>query len=156
MLKAEKPSLEKIVYFPNLQFNVSQMAPTENPNRTHNTNNTSYPSQYLLLYLIPVIGFFPSLWTLYRRRGNKERLSVSRLSVTLALTWVAGYILLAAGATSSNSNLFALRLLLLNSFFTSSYFLVSIWLMLRVSKNKYKALPGFSQLADRVLGKYLS
>ncbi|KST63996.1 hypothetical protein [Mastigocoleus testarum] len=129
---------------------------TESANRTYNTNDTSYPSQYLLLYLIPVIGFFPSLWTLYRRQGSREKLSISRLSVTLALIWVVGYIFLASGTASFNSNLFAVRLLILNSFFTSSYFLVSIWLMLRISKNKYKGLPGFSQLADQILGKYLS
>ncbi|MEO0971242.1 MAG: hypothetical protein AAFX80_23750, partial [Cyanobacteria bacterium J06639_18] len=67
---------------------------TESANRAYNTNDTSYPSQYLLLYLIPVIGFFPSLWTLYRRQGSREKLSISRLSVTLALIWVVGYILL--------------------------------------------------------------
>ena len=80
---------------------------TESANRAHNTNDTSYPSQYLLLYLIPVIGFFPSLWTLYHKQGSREKLSVSRLSVTLALTWVIGYILLASGTASLNSNLFA-------------------------------------------------
>ena len=132
------------------------MKHTENANRTPNTKDTSYPCQYLLLYLIPVIGFFPSLWTLYRRQGDREQQSVSRLSITLALTWALGYILLATGATSSNSHLFALRLLILNSFFTSSYFLVSIWLMVRISQNKSKHLPGFSQLAEQVLGKYLS
>lgn len=130
--------------------------PKKSTNGAYKTNDTSYPPQYLLLYLIPAIGFFPSLWALYRRQGSREKLSVSRLSVTLALTWVLGYILLATGATSSNSNLFTLRLLILNSFFTSSYFLVSIWLMIQISKNKSKGLPGFSQLADRVLGKYLS
>lgn len=132
------------------------MKHTETVNTNPKTKHTSYSSQYLLLYIIPVIGFFPSLWALYRRRGSREQLSVSRLSVTLALTWVLGYILLATGATSSNSNLFGLRLLILNSFFTSSYFLVSIWLIFQISKNKSKRLPGFSQLAEQVLGKYLS
>ena len=132
------------------------MKQTENANRVPNTKDTSYSSQYLPLYLIPVIGFFPSLWTLYCRRGNREQLSVSRLSVTLAFTWILGYILLATGATSSNSHLLALRLLIVNSFFTSSYFLVSIWLMFQISNHKSKHLPGFSQFAEQVLGKYLS
>lgn len=132
------------------------MKHTQSASTNPNTKHTSYPSQYLLLYVIPVIGFFPSLWTLYRRQGSREQMNVSRLSVTLALTWVLGYILLATGATSSNSHLFALRLLILNSFFTSSYFLVSIWLIFQISRNKSKRLPGFSHLAEQVLGKYLS
>ncbi|MFN6568840.1 hypothetical protein [Dendronalium sp. ChiSLP03b] len=106
----------------------------------------------LLIHLIPIIGFFPSLWTLYHRQGSREQLVVSRLSITLALTWLLGYLLLAAGAETSN--FFTLRLLILNSFFTSSYFLVSIWLMFRLIKGKSNRLAGFSNFAERVLGKY--
>ena len=108
----------------------------------------------MLIYLIPVIGFFPSLWTLYRGEGNREQLRVSRLSITLALTWIIGYILLGTGA--SNSDFFALRLEILNSFVTSGYFVVSIWLIIRTIKGKSQRLPGFSQFAEKVIGKYLS
>ena len=48
----------------------------------------------MLIYVIPVIGFFLSLWTPYRREGSREQLQTSRLSITLALTWCIGYILL--------------------------------------------------------------
>ncbi|MEH1826994.1 hypothetical protein FD723_16210 [Nostoc sp. C052] len=108
----------------------------------------------LLLYLIPIIGFFPSLWTLYRGQGSREQLAISRLSVTLALTWLLGYLLLTTGAATSDY--FPLRLFILNSFLTSGYFLVSVWLILRLMQGKSGRLPGFSNLAERVLGKYLS
>lgn len=108
----------------------------------------------LLLYLIPVVGFFPSLWTLYRRQGNREQVAVSRLSITLALLWVLGYLLLITGAATSD--FFSLRLLILNSFFTSGYFLVSVWLILRMIQGKSQRLPGLSNLAERLLSKYLS
>ena len=108
----------------------------------------------LLIYLIPVIGFFPSLWTLYRRQGSREQLATSRLSITLAFTWFLGYLLLATGAETSD--FFALRLLILNSFLTSGYFLVSIWLIFRLIQGKSHRLPGISRFAERVLGKYLS
>ena len=88
----------------------------------------------MLIYLIPVIGFFPSLWTLYRREGSREQLRTSRLSITLALTWIVGYILLGTGA--STSEFFALRLQILNSFVTSGYFVVSAWLIIRTFKGK--------------------
>ncbi|MHC5731510.1 MAG: hypothetical protein ACYTXY_46995, partial [Nostoc sp.] len=78
------------------------------------------PKTQLLLYLIPIIGFFPSLWTLYRGQGSREQLAVSRLSITLALSWVLGYFLLATGAATSE--FLTLRLLILNSFLTSGYF----------------------------------
>ncbi|MBN3907854.1 MAG: hypothetical protein HWQ35_15215 [Nostoc sp. NMS1] len=112
------------------------------------------PKTQLLLYLIPIIGFFPSLWTLYRGRGSREQLSVSRLSITLALTWLLGYLLLSTGAATSD--FFPLRLFILNSFLTSGYFLVSVWLILRLMQGKSGRLPGFSTLAERVFGKYLS
>lgn len=112
------------------------------------------PKTQLLLHLVPIVGFFPSLWTLYRGQGNREQLAISRLSITLALTWLLSYLLLATGAATSD--FFPLRLFILNSFLTSGYFLVSIWLILRLMQGKSSRLPGFSNLAERVLGKYLS
>ena len=108
----------------------------------------------MLIYVIPVIGFFPSLWTLYRREGSREQLRISHLSITLALTWILGYILLGTGA--STSDFFALRLQILNSFVTSGYFVVSAWLIIRTFKGKSQRLPGFSQFAEKVVDKYLS
>ncbi|MCG6136289.1 MAG: hypothetical protein MET45_16865 [Nostoc sp. LLA-1] len=118
------------------------------------TQDAATSKKQLLLYLIPVIGFFPSLWTLYRRQGTREQLAVSRLSITLAFTWLLGYFLLATGAATSE--FFTLRILILNSFLTSGYFLVSVWLIIRLIQGKSHRVSGFSQLAERVLGKYLS
>ncbi|BAY76898.1 hypothetical protein NIES25_33560 [Nostoc linckia NIES-25] len=125
----------------------SSQCPMPNP-------QSPIPKTQLLLYLIPIIGFFPSLWTLYRRQGSREQLAISRLSITLALTWLLGYSLLATGAATSD--FFTIRLFILNSFLTSGYFLVSVWLILRVIQGKYGRLPGFTTLAERVVGKYLS
>jgi hypothetical protein len=129
----------------------------------------------LFFHLIPVVGFFPSLWTLYRHEGAEERrsggtgeqllttnarlptthaqterLAISRLSITLALSWLLAYILLGVGAETSEFLHF--RLLMLNSLLTSGYFLVSLWLMLRLATGKSVRLPGFSVLA-RAIGK---
>jgi uncharacterized membrane protein len=108
----------------------------------------------MLIYLIPVIGFFPSLWTLYRGEASREQLRTSRLSITLALTWIIGYILLGTGA--STSEFLALRLQILNSFVTSGYFVVSAWLIIRTVKGRSQKVPGFSDFAEKVLSKYLS
>jgi len=105
----------------------------------------------LILYLIPVMGVVPSLWTLYHRQGNKEQQRVSRLSITLTFTWILGYLLLASGAATSD--FLALRLLILNSFLTSGYFLVSLWLILRLFRGKSARLPGFTGFAERFLRK---
>ncbi|TAF09634.1 MAG: hypothetical protein EAZ77_04865 [Nostocales cyanobacterium] len=105
----------------------------------------------LLFYLIPVIGFFPALWSLYRRQGSREQLAASRLSITLGFTWMLGYLLLATG--SATTDFLALRLLILNSFLTSGYFLVSVWLIFRVIQGKSCRLPGFSSLAERIMDK---
>lgn len=124
---------------------MKKIQPVDNPDPKH---------VELFFYLIPVIGFFPSLWTLYRHGGSKEQLAVSRLSVTLALGWLLGYFLLGFGAETSE--FLTLRLLILNSLLTSGYFAVSIWLMVRLSARKSHRLPGFSRLAERVIGKHLS
>lgn len=119
---------------------------------------TFTPSIQLLLYLIPVVGFFPSLWTLYTRQGNREQLTASRLSITLALTWFVGYMSLGTGALGTGaetSEFFTLRLLILNGFLTSGYFLASIWLISNALRGRNRRIPGFSRFAERFLGKYL-
>jgi phosphoglycerol transferase MdoB-like AlkP superfamily enzyme len=57
----------------------------------------------LFLYLLPVFGFFPALWTLYRHKGTRQERSLSRLVIKLALGWLVAYFLLGAGATTSES-----------------------------------------------------
>ena len=109
--------------------------------------DTDISKTQLILYLIPIVGFFPSLWTLYQRQGSREQLTVSRLSITLAFIWMLGYLLLTTGAAT---DFLTLRLLLLNSFLTSGYFLVSVWLIFRIIQGKSSRLPGFSNLAERV------
>ena len=130
--------------------------------------NPTFNRLYLFFYLIPIFGFFPALWTLYRRQGSREQLTLSRLSVTLAGGWLLGYLLL--GTAGEMSEFLTLRLLLLNMLLTSGYFIVSIWLMVRLysrASSRYSSasgetrvasprLPGFSHFAEHVLGKYLS
>ena len=107
----------------------------------------------LFIYLVPVLGFFPALWTLYRRQGTREQQAVSRLSVTLAFSWLLGYILLSA---SVPSEFWTLRLLFMNSLLTSGYFLVSLGLMVRLWQRKSPRLPGISPMAEGTVRKHLS
>jgi hypothetical protein len=107
----------------------------------------------LFIYLVPIFGFFPALWTLYRRQGTKEQQKISRLSVTLALSWLGSYFLLSAGA---ESQFWTLRLLMTNTLLTSGYFLVSLGLMVRLWQRKSARLPGISQIAEENVRKHLS
>jgi positive regulator of sigma E activity len=107
----------------------------------------------LFYYLVPVVGFFPSLWTLYRRRGTKEQIIVSRLSVTLAFGWLLGNLLLQTGAQTTES--IALPLLLVSTVLTSSYFVISVWLMIRLWQRRSLQIPGISHVAERVVGRHL-
>jgi len=88
----------------------------------------------MFIYLVPMVGFFPALWTLYRRRGNQEQREASRLAITLALGWLFGYVLLGTGAQAIDS--LSLPLLITSSLLTSGYFLVNIWLMVRLWQRK--------------------
>lgn len=126
-----------------------------------NNSSTSAPSSlsasysvYLVWYLLPIIGFFPSLWTLYRRQGSREQLAISRISITLAISWLLGYLFLATGA--ANLDFLSVRLLILNSFLTSGYFLISLWLIIVTIRGKSQRIPAFSRFAEEIVDKYLS
>jgi hypothetical protein len=110
----------------------------------------------IFMYLIPVLGFFPALWTLYRQAegqspagiSGRSRRNASRLAVTLAMGWIVGYALLGAGAQATDS--LTLPLLIASSLLTSGYFLVNIWLMVRLWQGQSIRLPGISRLSDRI------
>ena len=102
----------------------------------------------LFIYLLPVVGFFPALWTLYRGRGSREQRSLSRLVVTLVLGWLLGYLLLGSGAQMNSTS--ALPLLITSSLLTSGYFLTNFWLMVRLWQRKSLRLPVISKLSDRL------
>jgi hypothetical protein len=120
----------------------------------HSSQELENTSLKTVFYLIPVIGFFPSLWALYLQNGSREQLATCRLSITLALSWLVIYVFLATG--NQASNLLSLRLLILNTFATSGYFLVSVWLIIRTIRGKNSRIPGFSRFAERFIGKHLS
>ncbi|MBM0741460.1 hypothetical protein JOY44_07505 [Phormidium sp. CLA17] len=102
----------------------------------------------LFWYLVPVIGFFPALWTLYYRQGGKQRQELSRTVVTLTIAWLLGYVLLGVGAEASES--LSLTLLVTNSLMTSGYFVTNLWLMVRLLQRKSVRLPIISKVGDRL------
>lgn len=97
----------------------------------------------LWVYLIPVMGCFPALWTLVQDRGDRADRNASRISLMLLLTWLGSDAVLAVGAKAVDS--FDLPFLLASSLLTSSYFLISFWLMIRVWQRKALRLPHLSR-----------
>lgn len=102
----------------------------------------------IFLYLIPVAGFLPALWTLSQHRGSREQRQTSRLVVVLTTGWILGYLLLGIGVQTADS--LSLPLLIVSSLLTSGYFLANIWLMICLWQDKSLYLPGFSHLSDRL------
>ncbi len=121
---------------------------------THPLDNPELDRVSLFVLMIPVIGFFPALWNLYRRQGSPERKAVSRLAIALAVSWLLGHILLEGAAISAESP--TLTMLLMSSLLTTSYFIVSLGLMVRLWKRQPLWLPGISRVAEQVVGKHLS
>lgn len=118
---------------------------------------TAMPSRYdtfelqrlrMFVYLIPVVGFFPAAWSLYRKQGDRREQIVSRLAVTLALGWLVGYLLLNGSAQLSDTN--ALPLMIASATLTSGYFVTTFLLMMRLWQRKSLWLPGVSDLGDRL------
>lgn len=98
----------------------------------------------LWIYLLPVLGVVPAIWSLYRSTQLKSNVmqsertllqqrKVSRLSINLAFTWLSCYCLLSLGAANV-SGIESFRLLYTNALITTGYFLACIFFMFRVDK----------------------
>ena len=93
----------------------------------------------LWLYLLPIVGVIPAIWTLGKNKGDKQQQKASRVSIILLLVWLGSYCSLSLGAGQA-SDLLAFRLLYTNALITTGYFLTCILLMLRLSKGKITTL----------------
>jgi hypothetical protein len=111
-------------------------------------DHSTFKRTLLFVYLIPVFGVVPAAWSL--TRGDRQSRAVSRLAITLGLLWGLGILTLNTGfvfASESGASGTGLSLLLINSLFTSSYFVTMLWLMIRVWQRKPPEIPGVSRLA---------
>lgn len=106
---------------------------------------------WLFIYLLPVFGLIPSIWNLSQRKGDRHQRAVSRLAVTLAVTWLLGYGLLSGGAGISESSSWSQSsFLVMNSLWSSGYFLLSFWLMVRVWQRRSLHLPLLSRISKHL------
>ncbi len=111
-------------------------------------DNPTLQRTLLFVYLIPVFGVVPAALQLTRRQGCRKGRAVSRLAIALGLLWGLGILTLNTGFVfASESGSSGLSLLVLNSVFTSSYFVTMLWLMVRVWQRKSPEIPGISRLA---------
>ncbi len=120
---------------------------------TDQLKNPHINRQELFLLVTPILGFFPAIWILFRQKASLQHRTISRLIVTLTLIWLLGNILLQLGAEIGESG--TITLLLINSLLTTSYFIVTFGLMVRIWKRQPLWLPGISQIAEKVVGKHL-
>ncbi|MDE5084009.1 MAG: hypothetical protein O4805_06195 [Trichodesmium sp. St16_bin2-tuft] len=120
---------------------------------TEQLENPYINRQELFLLVTPILGFFPAVWILFRQKASMEHRAVSRLIVTLTLIWLLGNIFLQLGAEIGESA--TITLLLINSLLTTSYFIISFGLMVRLWKRQPLWLPGISRIAEKVVGKHL-
>mgnify|MGYP003563640583 CR=1 FL=1 len=100
----------------------------------------------LFAYLVPVFGMVPAAWTLTRPKSDRRHRAMSRLALTLGLVWGLGCLVFnTSGMTVGENGVSAqMSMLLLNSVFTSGYFVTSLWLMVRLCKRQSLALPALS------------
>ncbi len=82
----------------------------------------------LSLYLMPVFGPIYVLLSFGNVDGSHTKTAM--LSLRLGLAWVVAYSTLWLGS-SLTSDVFALRLLYLNGLFTTGYFLVCLFFIIR-------------------------
>ena len=105
------------------------------------------------IYLIPVFGVLPALWTLSRDRGTPQQRKVCRLAITLALGWLLAYALLSFGS-SHTSEILHFRFAFLNGLVGSGYFLSCLALMFRAFRRQSLEVPGASQIAEGIVRKH--
>ncbi|NBD33026.1 MAG: hypothetical protein GVY17_08710 [Cyanobacteria bacterium] len=104
----------------------------------------------LSLYLLPIVGTLPALWTLSRHQENHQARNVSRLAILLALSWLIAYSLLGVGSSVTPSPIWSIRLLYLDGLITSGYFVTCLVLLIRLWRGKTPKLPGMSTLANQL------
>ncbi len=102
----------------------------------------------LFLYLVPVVGFVPALWGLYRQQGDRRDQRVRQTAVILGLTWALGSLAGTLGAQVLEGP--SLPLMVSQSVLTSGYFLTLLWLMVQLGRGKSPWLPGTKSLGDRL------
>jgi hypothetical protein len=101
----------------------------------------------LWIYFLPVVGLLPSCWTLATGKGDRQKQNASRLSITLVLIWLGAYCTLSLGATQA-SEILAFRLLYTNALLTTGYFLLCIFLLLRLGRGQSPRLSGIDRVAN--------
>lgn len=97
----------------------------------------------LWIYLLPVVGVIPAIWTLSRSHDNSginshhrqssQRQKASRLSIKLILVWLSSYTLFTLSAANA-TEIISFRLLYANAIMTTGYFVTCTWLMSRIGK----------------------
>jgi hypothetical protein len=102
----------------------------------------------LVLYLVPVFGVVPAIWSLYLQPGSPRVKAVSKTAVSLAMLWGAVYVLTTTGAQVAD--VAATRLLIASLLATTGYFMTNLWLMVRLLQGGSVRLPGISKLGDRL------
>jgi Na+/proline symporter len=111
----------------------------------------------LFIYLVPVFGVVPAIWTLTRQQSNSRQIiadhrqqrEVSRVAILMGLVWFLGTVCLTSGVALSqtdNPQSIGLSWLLLSSLFTSGYFLTNLGLMVRVWRRQSLDIPGIRRL----------
>ena len=101
----------------------------------------------LWIYLLPIVGIVPAIWTLYlspKSRSahsveNREQKKLSRLSLTLVLVWSSSYSLLSLGGVNT-SEILSFRLLYANAIATTVYFVTCTILMSRLGNKSLSAI----------------
>lgn len=101
----------------------------------------------LLLYLMPVFGVGPALWTLSQPERPKAERALSRMAIKLMAAWFAGTVMLDVGV--ENVEGLKLPLLIASSVFTSGYFVLNLGLMLRLWQGRTIDLPLFGRVSRR-------
>ncbi len=102
----------------------------------------------LLLYLVPIFGFFPALWSLYRQSPSRREQQVSRTVVILAMGWLLTYGVTLGGAQVVDGA--STRLVVTSLLATTGYFVTNLWLMIRLLQGHTPRLPGLKALGDRL------
>lgn len=107
-------------------------------NKKYSVGITREKHWQVWIYLLPIVGIIPSIWTLSRHKSdlaiksemNSAQLKASRLSISLVVTWLITYALLSLSADRT-TDLLAFRLLYTNALLTTGYFVTCTVLMLR-------------------------
>jgi len=124
----------------NSKSRTKTVKPNKSQSSHHPNTNPPAPEKWqLYMYLLPVFGAIPAMLALTKRNRSAAVHQTCQTAVVLMMTWAVAYG--AMGGVPLNGDVLNPQTALIQGSFSMAYFMMCLYLMLRVWRNQPVHLP---------------